>query len=550
MCMPFFYASLTLVPKHFRPVAFMPDNQQAKQQAFAELDAHFKQMQGTHLRDLFHNDDSRGQRFNHSLNGLYIDFSKTHITAETLTLLNNLAHACEMEKKIDAMFNGEIINNTEQRAVLHTALRASKDCVVEVNGHDVVPAVYEQLDRICTFVESIHSGQHTGWTGKRIDTFVNIGIGGSDLGPRMVVDALYPYRHGETSSYFVSNIDHQQVADVTRRINPETTLFIVSSKSFSTLETVSNARSLQQYMLQAGCTAIDKHFIAVSSNIDAAIEFGIDASNIFSIWDWVGGRFSLWSATGLPIALALGFANFRRLLDGAAQMDQHFHDSALAENIPVTMGLLDYWYNNFFQAETHAFVPYDESLRLLPEYLSQLFMESNGKSVDMDNNPIAYPTMPVTWGSTGTNAQHAFFQLLHQGTRMVPVDFLAPLNKQGDAEHHGWLLANCFAQSQALMQGEDASNPHNHFPGNKPSNTILYDELSPEILGMLIALFEHRTYVQGVLWNINSFDQWGVELGKKLAKHVHQGMTTDSIDTETMDSSTRQLIDLYKKKSY
>ena len=550
MCMPFFYASLNHVLNYFHLVASMPDNQQAKQQALVDLDAHFNQMQNMHLRDLFANDDNRGALFSQSLNGLHIDYSKTHITTETLNLLTGLAHACDMEEKIHAMFNGDIINNTEQRAVLHTALRASEDAIVEVNGHNVVPDIYEQLDRVRTFVESIHNGEHTGWTGKRIDTFVNIGIGGSDLGPKMVVDALQAYKHGETSSYFVSNIDHQQVADVTSQINPETTLFIVSSKSFSTLETFSNARSLQEFMLQAGCTAIDKHFIAVSSNIDAAVEFGIDTNNIFSIWDWVGGRFSLWSATGLPIALALGFANFRKLLDGAAQMDQHFRNSALADNIPVTLGLLDFWYNNYFQAETHAFVPYDESLRLLPEFLSQLFMESNGKSVDMENKPVAYPTMPVTWGSTGTNAQHAFFQLLHQGTHMVPVDFLAPLTKQGDAEHHGWLLANCFAQSQALMQGEDASNPHNHFPGNKPSNTILYDELSPETLGMLIALFEHRTYVQGVLWNINSFDQWGVELGKKLAKHVHQGMTTDGVDTTTMDSSTRQLIELYKKKNY
>lgn len=519
-----------------------------KQRLLEKLHAHYQGMQDTHMRDLFSQDVDRSQRYLKTFNGLHVDYSRNHITDDTLKLLCSYAKACNMETKIQAMFNGEIINTTEQRAVLHTALRAGKDSHVEVNGHNVIPGVYQQLEKIRAFTESIHRGEHKGWTGKPIDTYVNIGIGGSDLGPKMVVDALHQYRHGNSSSYFISNIDYQQVAEVTKKINPETTLFIVSSKSFSTLETFTNAESLQSWMLKSGCTAINKHFVAVSSNVEAAVKFGIDKDNIFSIWDWVGGRFSLWSATGLPIALALGFNNFRRLLDGAAQMDQHFNQAELPDNIPVILGLLDFWYNNFYQAATHAFVPYDESLRLLPEFLSQLFMESNGKSVDLDNKPVNYQTMPITWGSTGANAQHAFFQLLHQGTKLVPVDFLAPLKKSGDGDHHSWLLANCFAQSQALMQGDEADNPHNYFPGNKPSNTLLYDELTPAMLGMLIALFEHRTYVQGVLWNINSFDQWGVELGKKLAKNVHRHMSGEEDDAgvEGLDSTTRQLLALYK----
>ena len=518
-----------------------------KKQNWQKLEAHYQQMKALHMRDLFSHDKKRAQKYTHTVRGLHFDYSKNIITDETLELLINFARACDMEQRIQDMFNGEKINLTENRAVLHTALRASTGSVVEVDGINVIPEVYAQLDKIKAFVNAIHSGEHRGWTGKNIDTFVNIGIGGSDLGPKMVVDALASFRQGETRSFFISNIDHQQVAELQQQVNPETTLFIVSSKSFSTLETFTNAASLQQWMKQAGCTEINKHFVAISSNVDAAVEFGIDPDNIFSIWDWVGGRFSLWSATGLPIALALGFDHFRKLLDGAAAMDRHFKDSTLTDNIPVILGLLDFWYNNFFEAETHAFVPYDESLKLLPEFLSQLFMESNGKSADIDDHMVNYQTMPITWGSTGTNAQHAFFQLLHQGTKLVPVDFLAPLQKTGDKAHHAWLLANCIAQSQALMQGEETNTPHNYFPGNKPSNTIFYESLTPDALGALLAMFEHRTYVQGILWNINSFDQWGVELGKKLAKNVYAEMMGHGDETET-DSSTQHLIHLYKHK--
>ncbi len=510
------------------------------------LVAHSQAMRNLRMRDLFQHETRRAEKYTKHLAGVYFDYSKNIISDETLDLLLQYADACHVKTAIAAMFKGEKINRSEGRAVLHTALRASAESSVEVEGHDVIPDVQEQLTRIERFVTAVHSGEHRGWTGKKIDTFINIGIGGSDLGPKMVVDALNPYRHGDTRSFFISNIDYQQIAELQKQINPETSLFIVSSKSFSTLETFTNAESLQKWMRQAGCTEINRHFVAVSSNIEAATAFGIAPDNIFSIWDWVGGRFSLWSATGLPIALALGFDNFRRLLAGAAIMDRHFEDTALPENIPVILALLDYWYSNYFAATTHAFVPYDESLKLLPEFLSQLLMESNGKSADVDNHLIDYATMPVSWGSTGTNAQHAFFQLLHQGTQLVPVDFLVPLSKPGDRKHHALLLSNCLAQSQALMLGEESSSAERYFPGNKPSNTIAYAELNPETLGLLLAMFEHRTYVLGLLWNINSFDQWGVELGKKLAKRVYKQLTGDETDSET-DASTAALIEYYKK---
>lgn len=519
-----------------------------KQKIWGKLEEHATLMRALHMRDLFKHDANRAERFSLQLNDLYFDYSKNIITQETIELLTQLAEASELKQKIQSMFDGEKINNTENRAVLHYALRASNDSVINVDGVNIVPAVHEQLNKIESFVSDVHSKKHTGWTGKAIDTFVNVGIGGSDLGPKLVVDALTPLLKNDTNSYFISNLDYQQIESLTKDINPETTLFIVSSKSFSTLETMTNANSLRQWMLDQGCQSIDQHFVAISSNIDAAVKFGIKEENIFSIWDWVGGRFSLWSATGLPIALALGFENFRQILNGAASIDKHFYGTELTENMPVIMGLLDVWYNNFMNAETHAFIPYDEALNLLPEYLSQLLMESNGKSANEHDELVDYQTIPISWGSAGTNAQHAYFQMLHQGTRLIPVDFFAPLNKVGSQQHHSLLLANCFAQSQALMQGEQSNNPHHFFPGNKPSNTLLYKELTPSTLGMILALFEHRTFVQGVLWEINSFDQWGVELGKKLAKQVHQYMHED-FDNE-IDASTKALIDLYKKSKF
>lgn len=513
-----------------------------------QLVSQYKAMLNIHMRDLFMHDKNRGSRFSTQFSNLTIDYSKNLISTDILKLLVKLAKANDIESNIKAMFDGEKINITEDRAVLHTALRSQRDQQLEIEGTDIIKQVHSELDKMKKFVTSVHKGEFKGWTDKSIDTFVNVGIGGSDLGPKMVVDALSEYKIPDTHSYFISNLDYKPIEELLRNINPETTLFIISSKSFSTIETRTNAETLKNWMQEkAGCTEIDKHFIAVSNNLDATKEFGINPDNVFQMWDWVGGRFSLWSAIGLPIALACGFENFRALLKGACEMDEHFKKTPFEKNIPIILALIDYWYSNFFEAATHAFIPYDESLKLFPEYLSQLFMESNGKSSSLSGHRIDHKTMPVTWGSIGTNSQHAFFQLLHQGTQMVPIDFLAPLNKKGDRKHHELLLANCFAQSQALMQGEDNPDPHKHFIGNKPSTTILYRELSPKTLGTLIAMYEHRTFVQGLMWKINSFDQWGVELGKKLAANIYNNFKSKTLD-ENMDSSTKNLINLYKQQ--
>lgn len=519
-----------------------------KQTIWKALSDHSHAMRNIHMRDLFRHDPTRGKKLVLDISGIRIDYSKHIITSETLDLLFNYAKASNIENSTNAMFAGEKINTTENRAVLHTALRSAPDDKLNIDDIDIVQQVHEELEKIELFVTAVHTGTINGWTGKAFDTFVNIGIGGSDLGPKLVVNALEPFRVGNTRSFFVSNIDYQQITALQKTIDPETTLFIVSSKSFNTSETQTNAETLRSWMQQTGCTATNKHFVAVTSNADAATEFGIDPKNIFNIWDWVGGRYSLWSATGLPIALALGFNNFRGLLEGARTMDEHFKLIPLQKNIPVVLALLDFWYNNFFDTKTHAFIPYDESLKLLPDYLAQLFMESNGKSASLSGHIVDYKTMPVTWGSIGTNAQHAFFQLLHQGTQLVPIDFLAPISKTGNQKHHALLLANCLAQSRTLMQGKDNSDPHKHLSGNKPSTTILYPELTPKILGTLIALFEHRTFVQGVLWNINSFDQWGVESGKKLATKIFENLNGAKINND-LDSSTQNLIDLYRQKN-
>lgn len=512
----------------------------------AQLTAHYNEMRNVHMRDLFLHDPNRGQTYAMQLPGLYIDYSKNIISNETLPLLFKFAEASELQTAIKAMFSGEKINITEDRAVLHTALRTIPNQKIEIDNENIIEKVQAELNKIESFVNNVHNKTHRGWTNKPIDTFVNIGIGGSDLGPKMVVHALEGFRQGETQSFFISNIDFQAIASLQKIINPETTLFIVSSKSFNTIETLTNAATLKTWMQDAGCDDISKHFIAVSNNLDATGKFGIKPDNVFKLWDWVGGRFSLWSATGLPIALAVGFKNFKKLLAGAHQVDEHFSQTPLEKNVPVILAVIDYWYSNYFDAPTHAFIPYDESLKLFPDYLSQLLMESNGKSVDLDGHVIDYKTMPVCWGSAGTNSQHSFFQLLHQGTHMVPVDFLVPLSKKGNKEHHALLLANCLAQSQALMQGENNPDPNRHITGNKPSTTIMYSELTPETLGSLIALYEHRTFVQGILWQINSFDQWGVELGKKLAMTIYENLNGKQT-TEGLDSSTQNLIDLYKK---
>ena len=511
-----------------------------------QLATHYDAMQNVHMRDLFMHDKQRGKKFSQQFSGLYIDYSKNIVSDETLTLLFNFAKASGMEESIEAMFNGEKINTSENRAVLHTALRSTADQHFEVENVSITKQVHTELEKIKTFVSKIHDGSFKGWTNKPIDTFVNIGIGGSDLGPKMVVDALAEYRQGNTRSFFISNIDYQPIASLLKSINPETTLFIVSSKSFTTIDTLTNAETLKAWMQQSGCNDINKHFIAISNNLTATKNFGIDPENVFEIWDWVGGRFSLWSAIGLSIALAIGFDNFKDLLAGAHEMDEHFRQVPLEKNIPVILASIDYWYSNFFDTQTHAFIPYDESLKYLPDYLSQLFMESNGKSSDLTGYLIDYKTMPVTFGSTGTNSQHAFFQLLHQGTQMVPVDFLAPLTEKGNKKHHALLLANCLAQGQALMQGKNDTDPHRHIAGNKPSTTILYSELTPKTLGTLVAMFEHRVFVQGVLWQINSFDQWGVELGKTLATDIVENLNGKEA-AEGTDSSTLNLIDIYKK---
>ncbi len=514
----------------------------------AQLVSHCKAVQSIHMRDLFMYDKERGTTFSRQFSSLFIDYSKNLISTDILALLFQFARNLNIESSIKAMFDGEKINITENRAVLHTALRSRREQILHGDNVDIIMQVHNELEKMERFVTSVHEEELKGWTDKPINTFVNIGIGGSDLGPKMVIDALSDFKISNTQSYFISNLDYQPVRELLKTIDPETTLFIISSKSFNTLETKTNAETLKQWMQEeAGCTEISKHFIAVSNNLEATKEFGINPENVFQIWDWVGGRFSLWSAIGLPIALALGFEHFKALLTGANKMDEHFKQTPLEDNIPVILALIDYWYNNYFETATHAFIPYDESLKLFPEYLSQLFMESNGKSSSLSGHRIDYQTMPVTWGATGTNAQHAFFQLLHQGTQVIPVDFLAPLNKKGDKKHHELLLANCFAQSQALMQGEDSSDPHKNFTGNRPSTTILYNELSPETLGMLISMYEHRTFLQGLLWQINSFDQWGVELGKKLATNIYNNINSENVDEE-LDSSTRNLINLYKQQ--
>jgi len=517
-----------------------------KHQIREQLSAHYGAMQNIHLRDLFMHDPQRAKTYTQQLANLHIDYSKNIITNETLEILHQYACVSKVEDSIKAMFSGEKINSSENRAVLHTALRSTPNQKLEIDNEDIIGKVHAELNRIKQFVTNIHDKSYRGWTNKAIDTFVNIGVGGSDLGPKMVVDALGKYHQGDTQSLFISNIDYQAIETLQKSINPETTLFIISSKSFNTIETLINAETLKKWMQESGCNDLNKHFIAVSNNLDAAKEFGIKSDNIFEIWDWVGGRFSLWSSIGLSIALSIGFDNFEELLAGAHEIDEHFSKSPIEKNIPVTLALIDFWYSNFFDADSHAFIPYDESLKLFPDYLSQLFMESNGKSSDLNGHQVKYKTMPIVWGSTGANSQHSFFQLLHQGTHFVPIDFLVPLSKQGNKKHHAQLLANCFAQSKALMQGENSTDPNKHFPGNKPSTTILYSELSPNVLGSLIAMYEHRTFVQGLLWNINSFDQYGVELGKKLAAGIYDHME-ETVSPEGQDSSTQNLIDLYKQ---
>lgn len=536
--------------------------------AWKLLQAHFHEMRNVHLRELFANDPGRFERFSLHHGDILVDYSKNIITAETLRLLRQLADETRVAEAIEQMFAGEPINETEDRAVLHTALRNLSGEPVFVNGEDVMPDVNAVLDQMRVFTEKVISGKWRGFTSKRITDIVNIGIGGSDLGPRMVTEALKPYANPALKVHFVSNVDGTHLAETLKPLNPETTLFIIVSKTFTTQETMTNAESVKHWLLQKmdNPAAIARHFVAVSTNVEAVKAFGIDPVNMFRFWDWVGGRYSLWSAVGLSVVCSIGFDHFRELLAGAHAMDRHFRESPFERNIPVILALLGIWYRNFFNAATWAVLPYEQYLRYLPAYLQQLDMESNGKSADRSGKPVDYQTGPIVWGEPGTNGQHAFYQLIHQGTQLVPCDFLAAARSHNEiGDHHRKLLANFFAQTEALMKGksgrevrEELANdglseekirellPFKVFRGNVPSTSILYKELTPRVLGGLIAMYEHKIFVQGIIWNIFSFDQWGVELGKQLAGRILSELETDK-EIHSHDSSTNGLINQYKK---
>ncbi len=517
------------------------------QAVWQHLENHYKAIGKTSICDLFQNEPQRLKNFTVKFNDIYVDFSKTLCAQNTLDLLLSLADASEIKTAIKRLYSGEKINSSEKRPALHTALRSTKTNQFKVDGKEIFDQVETELQHMGQFIEKLHAGDLKGHTGKSIDTFINIGIGGSDLGPRMVVHALNSYRVSKQKIYFVANIDAKEINRILSKVDPETTLFCISSKSFSTKETLTNATSAKQWLISSGCKDIAKHFIAVSANKPEVKIFGIDLENCFQIWDWVGGRYSLWSATGLPIAASIGMKNFRALLAGAKEMDDHFMSSPPEKNISIILAMLDIWYINFYSTNTLAIIPYDESLKLLPDYLCQLFMESNGKNITHEGQDVDYPTAPIVWGGVGTNVQHTFFQLLHQGTHLIPVEFLVPLNGESpDDEQHKILLANCFAQSKALMTGniDNKQKSYQKISGNKPSTTIIYNELSPKVLGSLLAMYEHRTFVQGHIWNINSFDQWGVELGKKFANSIADELNGNEINT-THDASTKELITHY-----
>jgi glucose-6-phosphate isomerase len=532
------------------------------------LATHFEAIKDTHMKELFHEDSRRFEKLSIRFKDILVDYSKNRITGKTLDLLIQLAEEVHLADAIEKMFQGHSINETENRAVLHVALRNRHNQAVMVNGQDVMPEVNAVLAQMKIFSNSVSTGNWRGYTGKKIENIVNIGIGGSDLGPRMVTECLKPYARPGLSVHFISNIDGTHITETLKPLNPETTLFLIASKTFTTQETMTNAKSARQWFLsQAGDEIhIARHFAAISTNQPAVEKFGIHPDNMFRFWDWVGGRYSLWSAIGLPIACAIGFENFEALLAGAHDMDQHFRSARFEGNIPVVLALIHIWYNNFFGAETEAILPYDQYMHRFPAYFQQGNMESNGKSMDRNNRTVAYRTGPIVWGEPGTNGQHAFYQLIHQGTRLVPSDFLAPAithNPVGD--HHAILLSNFFAQTEALMNGktedvvagelraegkseEDIKRlaPHKAFEGNRPTNSILFQQLTPRVLGSLIAMYEHKIFVQGVIWNIFSFDQWGVALGKQLAgKILPELQNNDQI--ETHDSSTNGLINTFKK---
>jgi glucose-6-phosphate isomerase len=536
--------------------------------AWNALGTHFAAIERLHMRDLFAKDPTRFDRFTLEAAGIFLDYSKNRITGESMGLLTDLAREVGLEARRDAMFAGDKINTTEGRAVLHVASRNRANTPIRVDGEDVMPKVNAVLVNMRRFTETVRSGAWRGYTGKAITDVINIGIGGSDLGPYMACETLMPYGHPRLAMHFVSNVDGTHIAEALRKVNAETTLFVVASKTFTTQETLTNANSARGWFLANGGSeaVIAKHFVAVSTNEQAVRAFGIDTENMFGFWDWVGGRYSLWSAVGLPVALYIGMDRFESLLGGAHAMDLHFRSAPLQANMPVILALLGIWYANFFNAGSHTIAPYDQYLHRFPAYLQQLDMESNGKSVTLDGARVDYGTGPVIWGEPGTNGQHAYFQLLHHGTRLVPADFIAPLETHNPlGRHHDILLANCFAQTEALMRGKSADEvrrelqaqgiegdalerlaPHKVFEGNRPTNTILVKKLDPASFGALIALYEHKVFVQGTIWAVNSFDQWGVELGKQLARAIEPEFAATE-PAGSHDCSTNGLINRYKK---
>lgn len=536
--------------------------------AYRKLKSHYKTISKVPVKAMFDADPKRASKFTLRFQDILVDFSKNQINGRTLSYLIDLANECGLSEAINKMFAGEAINATENRAVLHTALRNRSNEPVMVNGKDVMPEINRVLGQMKAFSENIRSGEWKGFTGKKITDIVNIGIGGSDLGPVMVTEALKPYGKKGLKVHFVSNVDGTHIAETLKAVNPETTLFMIASKTFTTQETMANAHSARNWFLETAGEEehIKKHFVAISTNAQGVAGFGIDTRNMFEFWDWVGGRYSLWSAIGLSIACYIGFSNFEQLLTGAHEIDLHFRHSTLRKNIPVILGLLGIWYNNFYNAQSHAILPYDQYMHRFAAYFQQGDMESNGKSVNRSGEKTGYQTGPVIWGEPGTNGQHAFYQLIHQGTKLIPCDFLAPaISHNPIGEHHKMLLANFFAQTEALMNGKSEEEaraelikagktqeeidflvPFKVFDGNRPTNSFLFKKLTPKVLGSLIAMYEHKIFVQGVIWNIFSFDQWGVELGKQLANKIYPELQDDSVVT-SHDSSTNNLINTYKK---
>lgn len=534
--------------------------------AFKKLKAHHRTINKKHLKELFAEDKNRFKKFSIKFNDILLDYSKNNINRRTIGYLTDLAKECDLSGAIEQMFTGEKINQTENRSVLHVALRNRSNAPILVDGKDVMPDVNEVLEKMKEFSGKVISGTWKGYTNKSITDIVNIGIGGSDLGPVMVTEALKPYKKKNINIHFVSNVDGTHIAETLKKVNPETTLFMIASKTFTTQETMANAHSARNWFL---ATAIDseyvkKHFVAISTNQKEVEKFGIDPANMFGFWDWVGGRYSLWSAIGLSIACTIGYENFEQLLLGAHEMDNHFRSTPFEKNIPVILALLGIWYNNFYGAESQAILPYDQYLHRFAAYFQQGDMESNGKYIDRNGNKVDYQTGPIIWGEPGTNGQHAFYQLIHQGTKLIPADFIAPaISHNPLGEHHKMLLSNFFAQTEALMNGKTREEvdaeltgkskeeiekiaPFKVFEGNRPTNSILVKKITPKTLGSLIAMYEHKIYVQGIIWNVFSFDQWGVELGKQLANKIYPELT-DSKLIESHDSSTNALINQYKK---